>query len=95
MRRYTTAPILSGGTFYGTFVPGKILREAALAGAINVRQDFLREGERLDTVAGAMYGDSRLWWIIAGCSGIGWSLQVPAGTSLLIPTNLSEVATLV
>ena len=95
MKRYATAPILSGGSFYGTFVPGKILRDAALSGAISVRQDFLREGERLDKIAGVVYGDARLWWVIAGCSGIGWNLQVPAGTSLLIPTNIAEVATLV
>ena len=95
MKRYATAPLLSGGSFYGTFVPSKILRDAAQRGAITVRQDYLREGERLETIAGSVYGDARLWWVIAGCSGIGWSLQVPAGTSLLIPTNLSEVATLV
>ena len=95
MRRYNPAPVMGGGTFYGTYVPGKTLRDAAAAGIISVRQDFLREGERLDSIAGIEYGDSRLWWIIAGCSGIGWSLQVPAGTSLLIPTNLAQIATLV
>lgn len=95
MKRYGVAPLLSGGTFYGTYVPGKILRDAATSGFLSVRQDFLKEGERLDILAGIEYGDSRLWWIIAGCSGIGWSLQVPPGTSLLIPTNLSQVASLV
>ena len=95
MRRYSVAPLLSGGTLYGTYVPGKILRNAALNGSLNVRQDYLKEGERLDTIAGMEWGDSKLWWIIAGCSGIGWALQVPPGTSLLIPTNLSQVATLV
>ena len=95
MKRYGVAPLLSGGTFYGKYVPGKILRDAATSGFLSVRQDFLKEGERLDILAGIEYGDSRLWWIIAGCSGIGWSLQVPPGTSLLIPTNLSQVASLV
>ena len=95
MRRYSVAPLLSGGTFYGTYVPSKILRNAALNGSLSVRQDYLKEGERLDIIAGMEWGDSKLWWIIAGCSGIGWALQVPPGTSLLIPTNLSQVATLV
>jgi len=95
MRRYNPAPVLGGGTFFGTYVPGKILRDAATSGIISVRRDTLREGERLDSIAGQMYGDSRLWWIIAGCSGIGWNLQVPPGTYLLIPTNLSQIASLV
>ncbi len=95
MRRYASAPIMGGGTFYGTYIPSKILREAAISGRISVRQDYLREGERIDSIAGAEYGDARLWWIIAACSGIGWNLQVPPGTSLLIPNNLSQVATLV
>ena len=62
---------MGGGTFYGTYIPSKILRDAASNGSISVRQDFLREGERLDILAGIEYGDSRLWWVIAGASGIG------------------------
>ena len=95
MRRYAGAPLISGGISYGTYIPSKILRDAALSGELSTRADFLKEGERLDTIAGAEYGDSRLWWIIAGCSGIGWNLQVPTGTLLLIPTNLAEVSVLV
>ena len=95
MRRYGSAPVLGGGTFYGTFVPSRKLRKAALDGTISVRKDYVREGERLDSIAGAEYGDSRLWWIIAGCSGIGWNLQIPPGTYLLIPTNLAQISLLV
>ena len=95
MRRYLPSPVLGGGTFYGTYVPSKILRDAATRGLISVRKDYLREGERLDVIAGAEYGDSRLWWVIAGASGIGWNLQVPPGTYLLVPTDLVQVAALV
>tara|TARA_A200000159_G_scaffold94200_2_gene87439 strand:+ start:706 stop:993 length:288 start_codon:yes stop_codon:yes gene_type:complete len=95
LRRYLPAPVLGGGTFYGTYIPGKILRDAATSGLISVRKDYLREGERLDVIAGAEYGDSRLWWVIAGASGIGWNLQVPPGTYLLVPTDLVQVAALV
>ena len=95
MRRYGAAPLLGGGTFFGTYIPSKILRDAALSGVISVRRDYLREGERMDTLAGAEYGDSRLWWIIAGASGIGWCLQVPPGTYILVPTDLMQVAALV
>jgi len=52
----------------------------------------LNEGERLDTIAGRVYGNARLWWIIAAASGIGWPLQVPPGTQLLIPTDLKQTA---
>jgi len=95
LRRYLPSPVLGGGTFYGTYVPSKILRDAATRGLISVRKDYLREGERLDVIAGAEYGDSRLWWVIAGASGIGWNLQVPPGTYLLVPTDLVQVAALV
>ena len=95
MRRYGAAPVLAGGTFYGTYIPSKILRDAAISGVLTVRKDYLREGERLDTISGVEYGDSRLWWVIAGASGIGWSLQVPPGTYILVPVNLMEVAALV
>ena len=47
--------------------------------------------KRLDHYAYEEYGESLNWWIIAAASGIGWWLQVPAGTVLYIPTNLDEV----
>ena len=54
------------------------------------------EGEhRLDTLAGEIYGDSSYWWIIAAASGIGWNIQVPAGTLIRIPTNLSQILNVV
>ena len=95
MRRYRPAPVMGGGKFYGTYIPSKKLRDAALSGVLSVRAEVLQEGERLDTLAGIEYGDGRLWWIIAGCSGIGWGLQVPPGTYLLIPSRLEQVAMLV
>lgn len=54
----------------------------------------LEEGERLDQLAGFIYGDGSLWWIIAAASGIGWATQVPPGTRLRIPTNPSEAISL-
>ena len=51
----------------------------------------MKEGERLDQIAGVVYGDSTLWWMIAAASGIGWGLQVPPGTKLRIPLSPSEV----
>ena len=51
----------------------------------------MQEGERLDTIAGKIYGDSNYWWVIAAASGIGWPLQVPPGTLLRIPEDLGAV----
>jgi hypothetical protein len=51
----------------------------------------LQQNQRLDTIAGDVYGNGKLWWIIAAASNIGWGLQCPAGTILLIP-DLSDVA---
>jgi len=56
---------------------------------------ILKEGERLDHLAGKVYGNGQLWWVIAAASGIGWGLQVPPGTRILVPTDLSGIAMLV
>ena len=52
----------------------------------------MTDGHRLDTLAGLLLGNAKLWWIIAALSGIGWGLQVPAGTRITYPTDKSDVA---
>ena len=64
---------------------------AAKTGAISTKIHILEEGERLDQLAGLAYGDGSLWWIISAASGIGWALQVPPGTRLIIPSDAAEV----
>ena len=64
---------------------------AADSGLIKTSKYILQEGERLDMLAGKIYGDSNYWWVIAAASGIGWALQVPPGTLLRIPDNLGTV----
>jgi nucleoid-associated protein YgaU len=54
-----------------------------------------KPGQRLDILAGKLYGDSSLWWVIAAASGIGWGLQIPGGTVLTVPTDISQIAMLV
>ena len=49
---------------------------------------------RLDHYAFKEYGEGLNWWIIAAASGIGWWLQVPAGTRLVIPTSLDAISDL-
>lgn len=94
LRRYGTASKIKGGTQYGTSTAHNAIRRAAQNGAIDYIQYVLQEGERIDNIAGRQYGNSRLWWIIAAASGIGWGLQAPPGTLIYIPTNLSQISQL-
>ena len=68
---------------------------AVQSGAINCNVKTLEEGERLDTIAGSTYNNSSLWWVIAAASGIGWGLQVPPGTLLLIPVQMDKLNALI
>ena len=67
------------------------LRNAIRAGRITTTQRALKQGERIDQIAASQYGDARLWWVIAAASNIGWWMQAPPGTRIVIPTDISEV----
>lgn len=67
------------------------LRAAIKAGRITTFQRALKQGERIDQIAAAQYGDARLWWVIAAASNIGWWMQAPPGTRIVIPTDIAEV----
>jgi len=71
------------------------IRQAQRSGTIPTRERVLKQGERLDQIAGEEFGNSTLWWIIAATSNIGWALQVPPGTILRIPSNVNAVLDLV
>ena len=89
--RYTYLKKIDGGRAYGTNTVSANIRAAIKAGVISYTTVLLSDSERLDTIAGSTYGDSSLWWIIAAASGIGWGLQVPAGTVLTIPDRPGDV----
>ena len=93
--RYKRATKIRAGRAYGTYVAGNVIYRAYQQGAIDVEVMTLAESQRLDHIAGEHYGDGTLWWIIAAASRIGWSLQVPAGTRIVIPTDLGQIAALV
>lgn len=76
---------------FASWTANSQIRNAALNGIIDCKIRFLRDGERLDHVAGIEYGDSKYWWVIAAASGIGWALQCPEGTELFIPISLDSV----
>lgn len=71
------------------------IRQAIAAGTISTREIVTTEGQRLDQIAGQLYGDGKLWWVIATASGIGWWLQVPPGTRLIVPTDIESTLRLV
>jgi hypothetical protein len=90
MARYIHDSIIEG-TRYGSTESITRLRAAYKSGQIQTFTTVMKEGQRLDTLAGMFLGDASLWWIIAVLSGIGWGLQVPPGTKLLIPTKISSL----
>ncbi len=90
--RYQNDAPINGGKLLASSTAVMRIRRAVRAGRLSLRPHVVREYQRLDKIAGDFYGDGRLWWVIAAASDIGWSLQVPPGTRLNIPTELSEVA---
>jgi len=90
MSRYVSDTII-GGRRYGTTDSIDRIRRAYNVGSIRTKKMVLTSGHRLDTIAGGMLGDSSLWWVIAALSNIGWGLQVPPGTRLIVPTNIADL----
>ena len=92
--RYTFVAKVRDFTTYSTSDLSARVFFAVQNGAIPYNTQTVKQGERLDTIAGKAYGSGTLWWIIAAASGIGWSPQVPPGTLIKIPTDLSGILSL-
>ena len=88
--RYENDTLSGTGGYSSSFAISNI-RKAVKAGAISYTVKVTQEGDRLDHFASNVYGDGRLWWIIAAASNIGWWLQVPPGTVIRIPVDMEEV----
>lgn len=92
--RYSRSPVIDLGAQYGTSAATVVIRRAMEQGNLKTEETIVRGAERLDTLAGSIYGDARYWWILAACSNIGWGLQVPPGTIINVP-KLEDVANLI
>lgn len=91
---------LSRYTFLGNIKEGKIIASyssmskiynAVETGRVECAIVVLENNQRVDQIAGSVYGDSSYWWVITAASGVGWGLQVPPGTLLRIPKNLNQI----
>ena len=85
--RYAGIQKIDQGRGFATVKTSSNIRNAIKTGVLSYSTITLKEGQRLDILAGQRYGDASLWWIIAAASGIGWGLQVPPGTIISIPDN--------
>lgn len=94
IRRYARTNILGANRKYGTSRAITAIRNGIENGLIRYSTQRLLEGQRLDSIAGQIYNDGKLWWVIAAASNIGWGLQVPPETIIRIP-NISDVSSLV
>jgi hypothetical protein len=93
--RYNKTSQLNFGSQYGSSDATRLIRAGIKDGSLPIIQQFTLKGsDRLDTLAGSVYKDSRYWWILAAVSNIGWGLQVPPGTVINV-VDLKAVQRLV
>jgi hypothetical protein len=89
--RYRRISRIKGGTQLGTSNINSLIYKNVISGNIETFDYVLKEGERLDHLAGKYLGNGDLWWVIAASSGIGWMLQAVPGTRIRIPSNLNQI----
>jgi hypothetical protein len=94
LSRYSRTPVLDFGSQFGTGRAREAIQSAIANNQLTTKPMVVRGRERLDTIAGVVYGDARYWWVLAAASNVGWGLQVPPGTILQVP-SLADVAALV
>lgn len=71
-----------------------LIRLGVIRGDIRTNEIVLEENRRLDQLSGQFYGTASYWWVIAAASGIGWGLQVPAGTLISVPLDINQILSL-
>ena len=95
MRRYARSSVYAAGRALGTSFAIPIIRDEIKRGTIPVDEYITKEGDRLDHIAAKKLGSGKYWWILAATSNVGWSMQVPVGTRLLIPESMDRIKLIV
>ena len=89
--RYVKDDQISFGNQLATADLVYAVRSAIKSGRAPIVKRIISTGsDRLDTLAGDVYGDARYWWLLAAASNIGWGMQVPPGTIINV-IRLSDV----
>ena len=88
--RYSYVDFLNNGNAISNSDCVEVISRGIKSGLIDFDNLTLAGSQRLDVIAGQYYGDSSFWWVIAAASGIGYALQLPPGTVIRIPTNISD-----
>jgi hypothetical protein len=84
--RYLRDRVSSDGKGLATSGAIAVIRSAIQTGDVPIVKTLTTtQADRLDSLAAALYNDSRYWWVLAAASNIGWGLQVPPGTVILVP----------
>lgn len=92
--RYANNSRINLGHQLGTPENTLKLRAYIADGTFPIVQKITATGmDRLDTLAGSIYGDAKYWWVLATSSNIGWGLQIPSGTIINI-IRLSDIQSL-
>ena len=94
MKRYTRDQRIRGGKLQSARAV-MLIRRAHEFGLIPTMSIKIKEEQRLDHLAFEHLGDSGLWWVLSALSNIGWGLQVPAGTIVKIPVDVSSIQSIV
>jgi hypothetical protein len=94
MRRYNRDQRISGGKLQSAQAVSRI-RRARDFGLLPTKEVILQSSQRLDHLAHEYLGDSKLWWVLAALSDIGWAMQLPPGTIVLIPIDMGPIKSIV
>ena len=91
MGRYSSDGAIRGGKSGASPEAQLRLRAAFEAQQISTVTLVIGANTRLDQIAFSHMGDPSLWWSIAVLSKIGWPLQLPEGTRIIVPTNPDQI----
>lgn len=81
------------GATYATFGPGAgydVVNPYGQGAQSTSSTYQVRDGETLQSIASAAWGDASLWYLIAEANGLGAGSQLVAGQSLILPDRVTN-----